>query len=168
VRRAIIVLAVFSLAACAAKTPAPAPAEKEEYWGLPNLVIQAFIPPIILAGEGDTIYLSDLTANVGDNTSGAAKIRYYISDASPVDVTTALIIGERQVRELRPKEHDESMEKPFVIPEGAGSPPLFLAACVDVDDVVYELVEEDNCTTSPAGADQLIFDSGAIMPNPPE
>jgi hypothetical protein len=55
-----------------------------------------------------------------------------------------------------------------VIPEGAGQPPLFLAACVDVDDVVYELVEEDNCTTSPAGADQLIFDSGAIMPNPPE
>ena len=167
-RRAIIVLAAFSLSACAAKTPAPAPAEAEEYWGLPNLVIQAFIPPIILAGEGDTIYLSDLTANVGDNISGAAKIRYYISDASPVDVTTALIIGERQVRELRPKEHDESMEKPFVIPEGAGQPPLFLAACVDVDDVVYELVEEDNCTTSPAGADQLIFDSGAIMPNPPE
>jgi hypothetical protein len=159
-----ISLAISLLAACASTPPQPPVVEEEEYWGLPNLVIQAFIPPIILAGEGDTIYLSDLTANVGDNISDAAKIRYYISDASPVDVTTALIIGERQVRELKPKQHDESMEKPFVIPEGAGQPPLFLAACVDVDNVVYELVEEDNCTTSPAGADQLIFDSGGIMP----
>lgn len=161
-KRAIIFLAAFSLAACAARTPAPAPAEPEEYWGLPNLVIQAFIPPIILAGEGDTIYLSDLIANVGDNVSGTALVRYYISNVSPVDVSTALVIGERQLRALKPKEHDESMEKPFVIPEGAGQPPLFLAACVDVKDDVYETTDDDNCTTSPAGAGQMIFDSGAV------
>lgn len=153
-------LAALLLSSCA-RTPLEPPAE-EAYWGLPNLVIQAFIPPIILAGEGDTIYLSDLTANVGDNISGTTVIRYYISDVSPVDVSTALVIGERTVPQLKPKEHDESMEKPFVIPEGAGQPPLFLAACVDVNDVVYELSDDDNCTTSPAGAEQLIFDSGGI------
>ncbi len=154
-------LATLFLSSCA-QTPTELPAEEEEYRGLPNLVIQAFIPPVILAGEGDTIYLSDLTANVGDNVSGATVMRYYISNISPVDVSTALVIGERELRELKPKEHDESMETPFVIPEGAGRPPLFLAACVDVNDVVYEVHEDDNCTTSPAGADQLIFDSGAV------
>lgn len=151
------------LTACAQIPPEIDPPEAE-YWGLPNLVIQAFIPPVILAGEGDTIYLSDLIANVGDNVSGQALVRYYISNVSPVDVSTALVIGERELRELKPKEHDESMEKPFVIPEGAGQPPLFLAACADVNDAVDELIDDDNCTTSPAGAGQLIFDSGALTP----
>lgn len=155
-------LAAFLLVSCA--TTIPTPVEEEKYWGFPNLVIQAFIPPVILAGEGDTIYVSDLTANVGDNVSQETTIRYYISSASRVDVATAVIVGERQVRGLKPGEHDESMEIPFVIPEGAGSPPLFLAACVDVDNAVNELVEDDNCTTSPAGAEQMIFDSGAVMP----
>ena len=149
------------LVACAQIPPEIEPPEPE-YWGLPNLVIQAFIPPIILADEGDTIFLSDLTANIGDNVSGHATIRYYISNVSPVDLSTALVIGERELRELKPKEHDESMEKPFVIPDGAGRPPLFLAACVDINDVVSEMYENDNCTNSPAGSRQLIFDSGAV------
>lgn len=150
------------LVACT-HTPDEPPPPEEQYRGLPNLVIQAFIPPIILAGEGDTIYLSDLTTNVGDNISGGTIVRYYISNSSPVDVKTAMVIGERTIRELKPKESDDSTEKPFVIPEGAGQPPLFLAACVDVDDVVDEIYEDDNCTTSPSGANQLIFDSGAIQ-----
>lgn len=159
-----VCIAIF-LTGCASSSPdSEAEPIEEDYWGLPNLVIQAFIPPVIFAGEGDTIYLSDLTANVGDNIAEVTIIRYYISDTSPVDVTSALIIGERQVRELKPGEHDESLESPFVIPAGAGSPPLFLAACVDVGEAVDELAEDDNCTTSPAGAEQLIFDSGAVTP----
>ena len=149
------------LVGCAQTSDEPQPLE-EEYWGLPNLVIQAFIPPIILAGKGDTIYLSDLTTNAGENVSEPTIVRYYISNTSPVDVSTALVIGERELRGLKPRESDESLEKPFEIPKGAGNPPLFLAACVDVEDAVYETTDDDNCTTSPAGAEQLIFDSGGV------
>lgn len=165
-RIATLLIASLLAASCAQIPETPEPVE-EEYWGLPNLVIQAFIPPVILAGEGDTIYLSDLTTNVGDNVSGHALIRYYISNVSPVDVTAALVIGERELRGLKPRESDESLEEPFVIPAGAGRPPLFLAACVDVNDAVDEMYEDDNCTTSPAGSGQLIFDSGALMPDEP-
>lgn len=159
----ITICAAIILAGCA-QSPSEPEAEpvEEEYWGLPNLVIQAFIPPVILAGEGDTIYLSDLTTNVGDNVSEPTIVRYYISDASPMDVSTALIIGERKLRGLKPRESEESLELPFVIPEGAGNPPLFLAACVDVDDTINETTEDDNCTTSQAGAEQMIFDSGGV------
>ena len=167
-KQSVLAFCVLLAAACTSTAPEPATEKVEEYWGSPNLVIQAFIPPVILAGEGDTIYLSDLTANVGDNISGVATVRYYISDASPVDVATASVIGERELREMKPKKYDESMEMAFVIPAGAGQPPLFLAACVDVYDVVDESYENDNCTTSPAGSNQLIFDSGALMPVQPE
>lgn len=161
-QRVTLLIAPLLVASCGQTPEYPEPVE-EEHWGLPDLVIQAFIPPVILAGEGDTIYLSDLTTNIGDNVSGPTVVRYYISSASPVDVSTALVIGERQLRGLKPRESDESMEKPFEIPAGAGQPPLFLAACVDVADVVYEVNEQDNCTVGP-GASQMIFDSGAVVP----
>lgn len=155
-------LAAAVLCSCAEVPVQPVTEEAEDYWGLPNLVIQAFIPPVILAGEGDTIYLSDLATNVGENISAPTQVRYYISNASPVDVATALVIGERELRGLKPRESDESLEIPFEIPEGAGDPPLFLAACIDVDNVVPETSDDDNCTTSPAGARHNIYDSGAV------
>lgn len=41
-------------------------------------------------------------------------------------------------------------------------PPMFLAACIDADDLVEELHDDDNCTTS--GAGHLQFDGGAVTP----
>jgi len=163
-KRVVPVLVMFGLAACSSTPPQPEAPKPEEYWGVADLAIQAFIPPILLAGEGDTIYISHLVSNVGDNVSAETVIRYYISNKSPVDPTTALIIGERTVPSLKPKENDESMEQAFVIPAGVGSPPVFLAACVDVDDVVEELREDNNCTINRTGTNQMPFDSGAVMP----
>ena len=150
-------LAIF-LTGCAGSPEAPEP----DYRGHPDLVIRGFIPPLIFAGEGDTIYLSDLVENTGTNVSVRTTVRYYVSDQSPVDVTSARVMGERVLRALIPGATDESMEKPFVIPLGAGQPPLFLAACVDPDDLVTELHDDDNCTTD--GARHLQFDSGALLP----
>ena len=117
-KKSALVWAALILTACTSSPPdAVTEPDKEEYWGLPNLVIQAFIPPMILAGEGDTIYLSDLTANVGENVSEPTTIRYYISNSSPIDLSTAVVIGERELRELKPGESDESLEIPFEIPE---------------------------------------------------
>ncbi len=133
--------------------------------GTPDLTIHAFVPPVIFAGAGDTIYISDLTANIGDGPSKQTVIRYYISDSSPIDVTSAVVIGERQVPALAVDESNESLELPFIIPEGFGLPPLFLAACVDVDNYLAEIYEENNCTTNRSGIHQMQFDSGMVVPH---
>lgn len=161
---------IVVLAGCASnRTPAVDPVEEEN--GIPDLTVQAFIPPIIMAGSGATIYLSDLVANVGEGRSAESTIRYYISNEPEIDVSTAKLIGERTLRSLGPKEVDESMEVPFVIPVGLDLPPLYLAACVDVDDTLVEMNEENNCTTSNSGDKSMymspaIFDGVGIMPDP--
>lgn len=157
--RTIPLLLAITIAACTS-----VPVEPEVKSGDPDLTIQAFIPPVIFAGAGDTIYISDLTSNIGDGPSTQAVIRFYISDSAPIDVSTAVVIGERQVRALGADESDESIEVPFVIPDGAGQPPLYLAACVDVDDHLAEIVEENNCTTNRSGDHQMLFDSGMVVP----
>lgn len=142
----------------------------EEEDGFPDLTVQAFIPPIIMAGSGATIYLSDLVANVGETRSAESTVRYYISDEPEIDVDTAIVIGERPLRSLGPEEEDQSMELPFVIPGGLGLPPLYLAACVDVDDTLAEINERNNCTTSNSGNNSMymspaIFDGVGVIPD---
>ncbi len=162
-RAAFLVFAAATIAACASAPEEPETVEKE-YWGVPDLAIQAFIPPVLLAGEGDTIYISHLVANVGDGVSSETQISYYISNKAPVDVAISMVIGEQTVRSLKPGESDESMEQEFVIPAGVGSPPVYLAACVDVNDLVQELRDDNNCTVNRLGENQMPFDSGAVMP----
>ncbi len=150
---------LLATAACA-----PTPLEPVVEQGTPDLVIHAFVPPVIFASTGDTIYISDLTSNIGYGSSTKTVVRYYISDSSPIDLTSAVIIGERQLRPLAADESDESLELPFVIPEGFSRPPLFLAACVDVGNLLVELYEENNCTTNRSGIHQMQFDTGMVVP----
>jgi hypothetical protein len=166
---------VLAIAGCAAN-PASIVEVVEEEDGFPDLTVHAFIPPIIMAGSGATIYLSDFVANVGEARSAESTIRYYISDEPEIDVGTAIVIGERPLRSLGPKEEDQSMELPFVIPGGLGIPPLYLAACIDVDDTLVEINESNNCTTnnsdnnpmimSPMFMPGVIFDGAGVMPDP--
>lgn len=169
--RSVTLLVLVMVMAGCASSPIPVVDTVEEEYGFPDLTVHAFIPPIIMAGSGATIYLSDLVANVGEARSAESTIRYYISDEPEIDFGTAIVIGERTLRSLGPKEEDESMELPFVIPVGLGLPPLFLAACVDVDDTLVEINERNNCTTSESGNNSMymspaIFDGVGIMPDP--
>jgi hypothetical protein len=41
---------------------------------------------------------------------------------------------------------------------------VFLAACVDVDDIVEELRDDNNCTVDRFGENQMPFESGAVTP----
>ena len=161
--RSVLVVILLVTGACTAPPRQPV-AETTEEQGTPDLAIQAFIPPVIFAGSGDIIYISDLTSNIGDGRSAETIVRYYISDRTVIDVSSALVIGERSLRSLAANEGDESLEKPFVIPEGLGQPPLYLAACVDIDEKLDEIYEENNCTTNRAGRHQMPFDSGAVVP----
>ena len=155
---------MFSLAACTSAPPETAAPEQEEYWGVPDLAIQAFIPPMLLAGEGNTIYISHLIENVGDGVSGETQISYFVSNRSPVDPAASVVIGEQTVPPLKAGESDESMEQTFVVPAGVGGPPVYFAACVDVNDVVEELRDDNNCTVNRSGENQMPFESGAVMP----
>ncbi len=165
---AILAALIVLLTGCASDQIAVVgPVEEDN--GIPDLTMQAFIPPVIMAGSGATIYLSDLVANIGEGRSGESTIRYYISDEPEIDVSTAQVIGERALRSLGPKEVDESMELPFVIPVGLDQPPLFLAACVDVDDKLLETNDGNNCTTSNSVEDSMymspaIFDAAGVVP----
>jgi len=155
---------MLGLAACSSAPPETAAPEPEEYWGVPDLALQAFIPPMLLAGEGDTIYISHLIENIGDGVSDETQISYYISNRSPVDPAASIVIGERAVPSLKPGESDDSMEQVFVIPAGVGRPPVYLAACVDVNDIVEELRDDNNCSVNRLGENQMPFESGAVMP----
>lgn len=161
-RAIFLVLAAATIAACSSPPPETGAPETEEYWGVPDLAIQAFIPPMLLAGEGDTIYLSHLIENIGDGVSGETRISYYISNESPVDPAASIVIGERAVPSLKPGESDESMEQAFVIPAGVGRPPVFLAACVELNDIVEELRDDNNCTMNRSGENQMPFDSVGV------
>ncbi len=167
-RSAAMLALVTVLAGCASSSTPVVDAVEEEY-GTPDLTVQAFIPPIIMAGSGATIYLSDLVANVGEARSAESTVRYYISDEPEIDVRTAIVIGERTLRSLGPKEKDQSMELPFVIPMGVGVPPLFLAACVNVDDTLVEINKSNNCATSESVNNSMymtpaIYDGIGVMP----
>jgi len=102
-----------------------------------------------------------LTSNIGYGRSAETVVRYFISAKPIIDVSTSIVIGERKLRSLATDESDESLERPFVIPGGLGQPPLFLAACVDIDDELDEIYEENNCTTNRPGMHQMPFNSGA-------
>lgn len=165
---AILAAMIVLLTACASdQTAVVDPVEEDN--GIPDLTVQAFIPPVIMAGSGATIYLSDLVANIGEGRSGESTVQYYISNEPDIDVSTAKVIGERTLRSLGPNEVDESMELPFVIPAGLDHPPLFLAACVDVDDTLLESNDGNNCTTANSDENSMymspaIFDGVGVVP----
>ncbi len=116
-----------------------------------DLIVPAFVPPIIMAGEGDTILLTDRTSNIGNIGVDVPTVTtYYISDTSPVDIATATFLGEREVPPLGPGQFDDSVEVSFVIPQGFTGEFNYLAACADTTDVVVEADETNNCSFSEA------------------
>ena len=129
-----------------------------------DLVVPAFVPPVIGAVSGDTIFLTDLTANRGTIDVTAPTItRYYISTTEPVDVLSATFLGERIVPPLAVDGDDESLEVPFVIPPGFDGEPNYLAACADAEDIVVEADESNNCSFSETAIE---FDTAALIPDP--
>lgn len=134
-----------------------------------DLVVPAFVPPMILAGEGDTIFVTDRTRNIGTNDVGVPTItRYYISDSTPVDVESATVLGERVVPPLAEGEFSDSVEMEFVIPSGFTGEINFLAACADDDLEVAESAEDNNCSFSEVerelDAAMVVDDPGANTP----
>ncbi|MDH5622487.1 MAG: hypothetical protein OEY74_10430, partial [Gammaproteobacteria bacterium] len=129
-----------------------------------DLVVPAFVPPVILAGSGDTIYVSDRTSNVGtQDVSSTTTTRYFISDSDLIDVSTAVALGERVVPPLAAGQVDDSLEMQFTIPGGLIGTVQFLAACADADADIPERNENNNCSFSELERE---FDVGMVIDDP--
>lgn len=114
-----------------------------------DMVVPAFIPPVILAGEGDTIFITDRTSNIGTvSVEAPTRTTYYISNTDPVDIATASVLGGRDVPALAAGQFDDSIETPFQIPGGFTGEIQFLAACADSENSVVESDESNNCSFS--------------------
>lgn len=129
-----------------------------------DLVIPAFVPPVIGAMSGDTIFLTDRTENHGTIDVTVPTItRYFISSTDPIDVSTATVLGERTVPPLPVDGASESLEVPFTIPAGFDDEMNYLAACADAEDIVVEADESNNCSFSEL---EILFDTAALIVDP--
>jgi len=129
-----------------------------------DLIVPAFVPPVVLAGEGETIFLSDRTTNVGTaDISQPTLTRYYISDVDPIDIESATFLGERTVPPLAVGEFSDRMEAPFVIPAGFSGEIQFLAACADAEEEVAESDEDNNCSFTEIVRE---FDTAIVVDDP--
>jgi len=118
-----------------------------------DLVVPAFVPPVIRASAGDTIYLTDRTQNRGqENIAIETTTRYYISATQPIDLSVATVLGERRVPALSAGESSDSVEMPFVVPSGFTGELNYLAACADDDGEIAEIDESNNCSFSELGS----------------
>ena len=79
----------------------------------PDLVVEAFSPPVILAQSGEMITFTDITANIGTGSSGPSITSYYISETEEFDINTAIFVGNRDVLPLQPGEVDEQLVEQF-------------------------------------------------------
>ena len=112
----------------------------------PDLVVEAFSPPIIFAESGELITFTDRTANIGTGSSGSSFTAYYISPTPDFDITTATFIDSREVSALQPGEVDEQLVEEFELPAGFDMGEHFLFACADDDEEVDEADEFNNCS----------------------
>lgn len=112
----------------------------------PDLVVEAFSPPLIFAESGETITFTDRTANIGTGDSAASLTAYYISPTPEFDPGTATFVDRRAVPALPAGAVDESAELEFELPPGFSMGEHYLFACADDADEIAEADELNNCS----------------------
>jgi hypothetical protein len=116
--------------------------------GGPDLTVPVFIPPMLLSAPGRTFYITETTQNVGDLPAGASVTRYYLATASPVDPSTATVVGERAVPPLARGETSAVAAVPYLIPANLPAGKYYLDALADANNQVIETNEANNCASS--------------------
>lgn len=112
----------------------------------PDLAVPFFAPPILRTQSGNEIVIHDITANIGGLTAPPSITRYYLDDSPTVDITSALVLGERNVPELAPDGLDESPGIRLQLPPGLPNAQYYLAACADAGNSITEVDETNNCS----------------------
>lgn len=133
--------------------PGPAPDEEEEVEAelpapeacKPDLTLGHLRPPAVkLPSPTGTVTIDETTVNIGSAPAPASKTRYYLSSGMSGDAKV-VVLGERQVPPLQPKEVSASVGE-FALP--ALAPGVYwVLACADAGYEVEELDETNNCRT---------------------
>ncbi|MGA9752547.1 MAG: CARDB domain-containing protein, partial [Acidobacteriota bacterium] len=116
--------------------------------GGPDLTVIGFIPPVLISAPGRTFYISETTMNTGILPAGPSVTRYYLSSTSPVDSSTAIAVGERNVPALAPGEMNKVETVPYTVPASLSSGTYYLDACADANHQIAETNEDNNCASS--------------------
>jgi len=115
--------------------------------GGPDLVVPSFVPPLIESAGGKTIFLGDITSNIGTTPAGPSITRYYLTPTPPpLDPALMRVIAERSVPGLSPDESDRVDRRPLTLPADLPAGRYYLAACADADKTIVELDETNNCS----------------------
>lgn len=122
-------------------------AEATVTWvGGADLVVPVFIPPVIRSEGGQTVFVTEITANLGNLSAGESVTRYYISSSDQFDPNDDRVIGQRLVEALNPQVSSEEGTLTYTIPDDLPEGTYYLAACADADNTVAELDETNNCS----------------------
>jgi hypothetical protein len=116
--------------------------------GGPDLVVPFFSPPLLITKGGNKFYMNEETQNIGNVITPPSVTRYYISAAPILDVTTAILIGERSIPALKPGKSNSINQRVFRMPQNLPAGTYYLAACADANSTVAELDENNNCSFS--------------------
>jgi hypothetical protein len=136
--------------------------------GGPDLAVPLFIPPVLVSQGGNTVFITDWTANIGTVASPPSTTRYFLSPDTVVDPSTARVIGERTVPALGPGERSEGSPVTFTLPGDLPAGTYQLAACADAPGEVVELNEQNNCSFSKVeGFLTIVMAVEQVSNNPP-
>jgi hypothetical protein len=140
-------------AASAAKAPSSIMAKFCGPTASPLQVQQMAAPDLIetsvtyVRANGQTLQVTDTTANQGTASAPTSLTRYYFSVSGSKDGTALLLTGSRTVPPLAVGASSQGTTT-VAIPSAASAGTYFLLACADDLNVVPELNENNNCTAS--------------------
>lgn len=137
--------------------------------GGPDLVVPFFMPPTVTLEGGNTVYITEVTQNIGILNSPESTTRYFLFDTFPFDPNTARVVSERRVPSIAPDEMSEPGTKTYTLPNDLPLGDYFLAACADADKEMVELNEANNCSFSQLkNSASVILRGIEITNNPPD
>lgn len=106
----------------------------------PDLAVPLFAPPVLRSQGGNDAVIHDETANISETAAAPPSVtRYYLGDSSPVEIESAIVLGERSVPVLAPGETNGSPGIHVRLPDDLPQGTYYLAACADAPGEIVEL-----------------------------
>jgi subtilase family serine protease len=114
---------------------------------MPDLQVTALSSPPVAAVVGESLSVTDTTANAGTASAGASTTRYYLSLDAAWSSGDALLTGSRSVPGLGAGATSAGTAA-VAIPSGVATGTYYLLGCADDTKVVTESNETNNCKAS--------------------
>jgi subtilase family serine protease len=122
----------------------------------PDLTVSSLVVPAV-AGDGDTVTLTEITANSGGGAAAPSRTEWYLSANAGLDASD-MLLGSREVGPLAAGA-SSSTTTPVVIPAGLPAGLYYILARADSAGSVLETIETNNIRVSAAiklGADLVV------------